>query len=876
MQVPRLHTMADADPLKGSHHRIHQDGDFSEYAVPAGWGRSAAEVLVDQVFCKKPIPALLKPVPENGVPQFLWRREADDAGLDGISAEWRYRSERDFRECFARIAGGLTYHGWKAGLFDGEEDARAFYDEFRFMMLQQIALPEIALLAAAGLDWAYGLDAGFVPAARIDGYSDALFGHNIEGAGIAVATDAPEKNILRRLKALGERQALDGAARKISVTLPVENADSPFFVALKRQSDIAAVAQEVGGKTLEAALHHVMDACDRESVFGFDPEHNLRLRQAMADARRAGVPEAPLRMAIHAAQQGAEEIDLFTQAEEQAPPQLSTTLSVPDEFIESALTNHGFLLKESGEAKRHFPAEKLWNAIADAVWATGEPALFFRDSAAAASAFQANAPLAASGQGGVIFLHDTAAPAATLQLMKCAGRQGGLVVDAEKLQHAVKLLVIALEASYSFARLPEKSVSYRPVSIGLSGLSALLMSNMLPYDSEQGRATAALVTALVSGAAHEVSAQLAVSAGPFAGFAPMKREYLQAVKDKMSALAGTSYMQKGLSRRPAELKSAFCPDQALVDAAKNAWARAYVAGKETGFRHAHLTAMETDAGLQALLGGQTRDIAPEASLVRFEGYFADGNDAAEIYGKKLNPMAAAALQKMGFNAQERDAISFYAVGHGTLLDAPGINHAALKRLGFHQAALDALEVALRTAQHIRYAFNKWTLGEDFCRHMLGFSASDLAAGTFDMLTALRFTEDEIEEANLYCCGAMTLEGAPHLHPKQLGIFDCLTPAGSGIRRVSPEAQLRMQAAVEPFLSGTACHTVELGHYASVEEVQKLLLLGWELGVKRLQLYRDACSLLHPVALPVAENIPTLEEEAERAITPLRRRLKAMS
>lgn len=875
MRVQRLYTRSDIDPVKGVAQRIHQDGDFAEYAVPAIWGRSAAEVLVEQVFCKTAIPALMKPVPEDGVPQFLWRREADESGLDGISAEWRFRHERDFREAFARIAGGLCYHGWKAGLFDSEEDARSFYDEFRHILLHQIALPEIALLATAGLDWAYDLDAPFFPAARIAGFSDALFGENVSGAGIAVSADSLQKNILRRLKVLGDRQALDGNTRKISVTLPVENADSPAFVALKRQSDIATVAQEVGGKTLEAALHHVMDACDRDAVFGFDPEHNLKLRQAMMDARRAGVPEAPLRMAVHAAQQGAEEIDLFSNAEEPSSPQLSATLSVPDEFIESALTGHGFLLRDAGEAKTHYPAEKLWNGIADAVWATGEPAILFRDSTAAASAFQSTAPLAVSGQGGVVFLHDTSAPAATLQLLKFANRQGGVLLDAEKLQHTVKILMIALEASFGFAQLPEKAVTYRPVSIGMSGLSALLMGNMLGYDSDAGRATAALVAALMSGAAHEASAEIAVAAGAFAGFAPMKKEYLQAVKDKMSAVAGTSYMQKGLSRRPAELKSNLCPDQNLVEAVKGAWARAYALGKEKGFRHAHLTAMDTDESLQALLGGQTRDIAPEASLVRFEGYFADGNDAAEIYGKKLNPMAAQALQKMGFNAQERDAISFYAVGHGTLLDAPGINHAELKAKGFHQAALDALEVALRTAQHIRYAFNKWTLGEDFCRHMLGFTAHELASGTFDMLTAMRFTEDEIEAANLYCCGAMTLEGAPHLFPKQLGIFDCLTPSGSGVRRVSPEAQVRMQAAVEPFLSGTACHTVELGHYSSVDDVQKLLLLGWELGIKRIQLYRDGCSLLHAVALPVAEDNGEQAEE-QQAIVPLRRRIRVAS
>ena len=299
------------------------------------------------------------------------------------------------------------------------------------------------------------------------------------------------------------------------------------------------------------------------------------------------------------------------------------------------------------------------------------------------------------------------------------------------------------------------------------------------------------------------------------------------------------------------MKSSFCLDPELTEAMKEAWEDACHMGGKTGFRHAHLTGMDTDPLEQMLLGAQTQDIMPESTLVRFEGYFSDTLETAQFYGKKFNPLVPRALTALGYSTAEIDDIHFYAVGHGTLLDAPYINHKSLREKGFPRAALDAVEQALATALHIRYAFNKWTLGEDFCLRGLGFSKEELEDGAFDMLSTFGFTGEQIEEANIYCCGTTTLEGAPHLKLEHLDVFDCVSPCGSsGVRRVSPEAQIRMQAAVEPFLSGAIAHTVMLGNHVTVEDVQKLFFSGWELGIKNMRLYRDNCSLLYPVSLPV--------------------------
>jgi ribonucleoside-diphosphate reductase alpha chain len=429
------------------------------------------------------------------------------------------------------------------------------------------------------------------------------------------------------------------------------------------------------------------------------------------------------------------------------------------------------------------------------------------------------------------------------------------------------MMAVALEASFGYAASGNPRAS-RTLAIGFTGLSTLLMGNALGYDSEAGRNAAALIAALISGAAHRASADMAAGIGAFAGYAATEKACLQAIKDKMCAIAGTAYMQKGVTRRPVQLNARQCADKDLVEAVCAAWEGAYATGRDSGFRHAHLTSVETDFALQALFGAASRDIAPEAGLARFEGYFSDTMETAEMYGKKLNPAVPRALSRLGYSAAEMDDIHFYVVGHGTLLDAPFINHAALKKRGFHQAALDALESALKSAQHIRYAFNKWTLGEEFCRRMLGFRQEDLSSGTFDMLTALGFSEDHIDAANLYCCGTMTLEGAPRLKMQHLSIFDCRAPVAGGVRRVSPEAQIRMQAAIEPFLSGAAVNTLELSRHASIEDIDRLALLGWELGVKQIKFYRDGCSLLHPVAVDAGRSASVSEDDAPLPIPKL--------
>ncbi|MEM9750892.1 MAG: vitamin B12-dependent ribonucleotide reductase, partial [Pseudomonadota bacterium] len=126
--------------------------------APAGWSQVACDVLAQKYLRKAGVPARLKPVPEEGVPDFLWRRAPDEDALAALPAEERSGPETSAKQAFDRMAGAWTYWGWKGGYFDAAEDAHAFFDEMRFMLATQIAAPNSPQWFNTGLHWAYGLE----------------------------------------------------------------------------------------------------------------------------------------------------------------------------------------------------------------------------------------------------------------------------------------------------------------------------------------------------------------------------------------------------------------------------------------------------------------------------------------------------------------------------------------------------------------------------------------------------------------------------------------------------------------------------------------------------------------------------------------------
>jgi ribonucleoside-diphosphate reductase alpha chain len=296
-----------------------------------------------------------------------------------------------------------------------------------------------------------------------------------------------------------------------------------------------------------------------------------------------------------------------------------------------------------------------------------------------------------------------------------------------------------------------------------------------------------------------------------------------------------------------------CPDPRLVEHAKLAWNKAINLGEQYGYRNAQASVIAPTGTIGLVMDCDTTGIEPDFALVKFKKLAGGG------YFKIINRAVPDALRALGYPESEIAEIEAYAVGHGTLSNAPGINHATLRTRGFDDATIASIEKKLPTAFDIKFVFNRWTLGDDTLKK-IGIPDEKLADPQFDLLAHLGFGKREAEQANLHVCGAMTLEGAPHLKDEHLPVFDCANPCGRlGKRYLSVESHIRMMAAAQPFISGAISKTINMPNEATVEECKQAYLLSWRLALKANALYRDGSKLSQPLS---AQLIADEEDEED--------------
>jgi ribonucleoside-diphosphate reductase alpha chain len=346
----------------------------------------------------------------------------------------------------------------------------------------------------------------------------------------------------------------------------------------------------------------------------------------------------------------------------------------------------------------------------------------------------------------------------------------------------------------------------------------------------------------MTGIAYATSAEMAGELGAFPGFAGNREAMLRVIRNHRRAAHGEGAGYEGLATLPVPLDAANCADPTLVLAAQHAWDAALALGELNGYRNAQATVIAPTGTIGLVMDCDTTGIEPDFALVKFKKLAGGG------YFKIINRMVPEALRVLGYDGEEIEEIVRYAVGHATLAGAPGIDHEVLRAKGFTEGAIAAVESALAAAFDIKFVFNKWTLGAEFCKAAFGFSDEQLEDAGFDMLAALGFTKAEIEAANTYCCGAMTLEGAPYLREEHLPVFDCANPCGrTGTRFLSVKSHIRMMAAAQPFISGAISKTINMPNAATVDECKDAYMLSWRLGLKANALYRDGSKLSQPLS-----------------------------
>jgi ribonucleoside-diphosphate reductase alpha chain len=643
------------------------------------------------------------------------------------------------------------------------------------------------------------------------------------------------------------------------VTVDIDHPDIVEFIDWKVVEEQKVAALVAGSKACRLHMGAVMEACHGDDApkgdERFEPTENPALKKAIRAARKAHVPENYVQRVIEFARQGytalefpAYDTDWDSEAYRTVSGQNSNnSVRVTDAFLSAVETGRDWHLRRrlDGGVAATVPARELWDKIGYAAWASADPGLQYDTTINDWHTCPESGRINASNPcSEYMFLDDTACNLASLNLMQFRDADGRF--DIAGFRHAVRLWTVALETSVLMAQFPSKEIArlsyeFRTLGLGYANIGGLLMAAGLPYDSAAARALAGAITALMTGTSYAASAEMAGELGAFPGFGKNREAMLRVIRNHRRAAHGESGSYEALNVLPVPLDHASCPDPALVSAARAAWDEALTAGETHGFRNAQVSVIAPTGTIGLVMDCDTTGIEPDFALVKFKKLAGGG------YFKIINRTVPEALRTLGYTPGEIDEIARYAVGNATLAGAPHVNHDTLAARGFGAAQIEAVEESLGSAFDIRFVFNQWTLGEAFCTETLGLDAGRLDDFGFDLLAEIGFSRKEIDAANAYVCGAMTLEGAPYLKEAHLPVFDCANPCGpSGTRFLSAESHIRMMAAAQPFISGAISKTINMPHAATVADCKEAYMLSWRLALKANALYRDGSKLSQPL------------------------------
>ncbi|MEZ4294469.1 MAG: vitamin B12-dependent ribonucleotide reductase [Polyangiaceae bacterium] len=509
----------------------------------------------------------------------------------------------------------------------------------------------------------------------------------------------------------------------------------------------------------------------------------------------------------------------------------NNSVRVTDAFMRAAMTGGTWdtRARTTGEVVETLNARELWRKVAEAAWGCADPGVQYDSTINKWHTCPNTARINASNPcSEYMFLDNSACNLASLNLTKFLGQDG--TFDVEGFRHAVRVFFVAQEILVDFSAYPTKEIAknshqYRPLGLGYANLGTMLMLQGIPYDSSEGRAIAAAITSIMCGHAYKVSAEMAGSKAPFDGFARNREPMLRVM---------------GMHREAAyAIDRDRCPEL-LWRAACEDWDQAVKIGTEHGYRNAQATVLAPTGTIGLLMDCDTTGIEPDFSLVKFKKLAGGG------YFKIVNQSVPEALRRLGYSEADVQEIVAYVSGTNTLLAAPHINRASLKKKGLTDDELGKIETAIPGVFELELALSPWVLGEETYER-LGAPASVRKPG-FSLLKHLGFTAKEIEEANDTIVGRMMIEGAPHLREEHYPVFDCANRCGKhGKRYLAPMSHVRMMAAVQPFLSGAISKTVNLPNDATVEDIAKVYEEGWRLGLKAVALYRDGCKASQPLS-----------------------------
>lgn len=790
--------------------------EMNNVEVPKQWSQIATDILAQKYFRKA------------GVPQ-------PDGSLG---------RETSVKQVAHRMAHCWRVWGERYGYFASEQDAIIFYEELVYSILNQACVPNSPQWFNTGLHEVYGITGKPQGHYYVDPADSTLkkstnayerpqphacfilsVSDDLVNEGGIMDLWTREARIFKYGSGVGTNfSQIRGSGEKLS-----GGGTSSGLMSFLKIGDRAAGAIKSGGTTRRAAKMVCLDL-DHPEIMDFI---NWKVEE-----------EKKVAALVSAGYDNSYEGEAYATVSGQNS---NNSVRIPNEFFKVLADNGDWELKArtDGRVMKKIPAREVWDKIAYAAWRCADPGTQYDTTINEWHTCPKGGRINASNPcSEYMFLDNTACNLASINLRKFHDDDTN-VFDVEGFEYTTRLWTTVLEISVLMAQFPSKEVAqlsydYRTLGLGFANLGSVLMVSGIPYDSEEARGIAGAISAIMTGISYKTSAEMASFLGTFDKYEENKEDMLRVMRNHRAAAYDATDAYVGIEIKPQGIKAKYCPDY-LLKAATRAWDDAVQLGEKYGYRNAQTTVIAPTGTIGLVMDCDTTGVEPDFALVKFKKLSGGG------YFKIINQSVPQALKNLGYNEVEAAAIEKYAVGAASFEGAPIINPETLAAKGFTTEEINKLNGAARSAFEIGFIFNRFTLG-DACLQRLGFNESQYSDWSFNLLEAIGFTEDEIDAANDYVCGTMTIEGAPYLKENHLPVFDCANKCGKkGERYIHAYGHIRMMGACQPFLSGAISKTINLPHEATVEEIADCYMLSWQLGLKANALYRDGSKLSQPLS-----------------------------